>query len=97
MADTAEKHAYYYKANRGKKEPLNTISTYATRCHHQIGIGDAKGLRSINASLDISGAYNNVPHKRLLYILRAKASQNGLYNLFKGLQVRKRHYWSSGI
>jgi len=23
-------------------------------------------------SLDISGAYNNVPHKRLLYILRAK-------------------------
>jgi len=23
-------------------------------------------------SLDISGAYNNVPYKRLLYILRAK-------------------------
>ena len=23
-------------------------------------------------SLDISGAYNNVPHKRLLYILRVK-------------------------
>jgi len=23
-------------------------------------------------SLDISGAYNNIPHKRLLYILRAK-------------------------
>ena len=23
-------------------------------------------------SLDISGAYNNVPHKRLLYIFRAK-------------------------
>jgi len=23
-------------------------------------------------SLDISGAYNNIPYKRLLYILRAK-------------------------
>jgi len=23
-------------------------------------------------SLDISSAYNNIPHKRLLYILRAK-------------------------
>jgi len=23
-------------------------------------------------SLDISGAYNNIPHERLLYILRAK-------------------------
>jgi len=23
-------------------------------------------------SLDISGAYNNIPHKRLLYIFRAK-------------------------
>ena len=45
-------------------------------------------------SLDISGAYNNIPYKRLLYILGQRASQNGLYNLFKGLQARKKHYWS---
>jgi len=27
--------------------------------------------------------------------LGQKASQNGLYNLFKGLQVKKKHHWSS--
>ena len=30
-------------------EYITTCSTYATRCHHQIRMGDAKGLCSINA------------------------------------------------
>jgi len=40
-------------------------------------------------SLDISGAYNNVPHKRLLYILRAKGFLEWIIQFVQGFTGQK--------
>ena len=73
IADTAEEHALLPQSQRGARKNRSTLSALTLLA---TTIKSAWAMRRdfvvSMLSLDISGAYNNVPHKRLLYILRAK-------------------------
>jgi hypothetical protein len=73
IADTAKEYALLLQSQIGARKNRSTLlaltllaatikSTWAMR----------RDFVVLMLSLDISGAYNNVPYKRLLYILRAK-------------------------
>jgi len=73
IADTAEEHALLPQSQIGARKNRSTLSALTLLA---ATIKTAWAMRKdfivLMLSLDISGAYNNIPHKRLLYILRAK-------------------------
>ena len=73
MADTAEEHALLPQSQMGARKNRSTLSALTLLA---ATIKSAWAMRRdfvvSMLSLDISGAYDNVPHERLLYILRAK-------------------------
>ena len=73
MADTAKEHALLPQSQIGARKNRSTLSalTLLTATIKSIWAMRRDFVVSM-LSLNISGAYNNIPHKRLLYILRAK-------------------------
>ena len=73
MADTAEEHALLPQSQMGARKHRSTLSAL-TLLTSTIKTAWAmqRDFVVLMLSLDISGAYNNVPHERLLYILRIK-------------------------
>ena len=73
IADTAEEHALLPQSQIGAKKNRLTLSVFTLLA---ATIKSAWAMQRdfvvLMLSLDISGAYNNVPYKRLLYILRVK-------------------------
>jgi len=73
IADMAEEHALLPQSQIGARKNRLTLSALTLLA---TTIKTAWAMRKdfvvSMLSLDISGAYNNVPHERLLYILRAK-------------------------
>jgi len=73
MADTAEEHALLPQSQMGARKNRLTLSALTLLA---ATIKSAWAMRRdfivLMLSLDISGAYNNVPYECLLYILRAK-------------------------
>ena len=73
MADTAEEHALLPQSQMGARKNRLTLSALTLLA---ATIKSAWAMRRdfivSMLSLDISGAYNNVPYERLLHILRAK-------------------------
>ena len=73
IADTAEEYALLPQSQMGARKNRSTLSAL-TLLAYTIKTAWAiwKDFVVSMLSLDISGAYNNIPHKRLLYILRTK-------------------------
>jgi hypothetical protein len=73
MADTAEEHDLLPQSQMGARKNRSTLSALTLLA---ATIKSAWAMRRdfvvSMLSLDISGAYYNVPHERLLHILRAK-------------------------
>ena len=73
MADTAEEHALLPQSQIGARKNRLTLSALILLA---TTIKSAWAMRRdfvvLILSLNISGAYNNVPYKHLLHILRTK-------------------------
>jgi len=73
IADIVEEHALLPQSQIGARKNRSTLLALTLLA---TTIKTAWAMRKdfvvLILSLDISGAYNNIPHERLLYILRAK-------------------------
>jgi len=73
IADTAEEHALLPQSQIGaRKNRLTLLALTLLATTIKLAWAMRRDFVVLMLSLDISGAYNNVPYKRLLYILRAK-------------------------
>jgi len=73
IADTAEEHALLPQSQmRARKNRLTLSALTLLAATIKTAWAMRKDFVVLILSLDISGAYNNIPYKRLLYILRAK-------------------------
>jgi len=73
IVDTAKKHALLPQSQIGARKNrliLLALTLLATTIKSAWAI--RRDFVVLMLSLDISSAYNNIPYKRLLYILRAK-------------------------
>ena len=73
IADTAEKYALLPQSQIGaRKNRLTLLALTLLAATIKSAWAMRRDFVVLMLSLDISGAYNNIPHERLLYILRAK-------------------------
>jgi hypothetical protein len=90
MADTAEEHALLPQSQMGARKNRSTLSALTLLA---ATIKSAWAMRRdfvvSMLSLDISGAYDNVPHERLLYILRAKGFPEWIVKFVQGFTGQK--------
>jgi len=73
IVDIAEEHALLPQSQmRARKNRLTLLVLILLATTIKTAWAMQKDFIVLILSLDISGAYNNIPYKRLLYILRAK-------------------------
>jgi len=73
IVDTAEEHALLPQSQIGaRKNRLTLLALTLLTTTIKTTWAMRKDFIVLMLSLDISGAYDNIPYKRLLYILRAK-------------------------
>jgi len=73
IVDTVEKYALLLQSQIGaRKNRLTLLALILLATTIKTAWAIRKDFIVLMLSLDISGAYNNIPYKRLLYILRAK-------------------------
>jgi len=73
MADMAEEYALLPQSQMGaRKNRLTLLALTLLTTTIKSAWAMRRDFIVLILSLDISGAYNNIPYKRLLYILRAK-------------------------
>jgi len=73
IADIVEEHALLPQSQIGaRKNRLTLLALTLLTTTIKTAWAMRKDFIVLILSLDISGAYNNIPYKRLLYILRAK-------------------------
>ena len=73
MADTTEEHALLPQSQIGaRKNRLTLLALTLLAATIKSAWAMRRDFVVLMLSLDISGVYDNVPYKRLLYILRAK-------------------------
>jgi len=73
IADTVEEYALLPQSQIGaRKNRLTLLALILLATTIKTTWAIRKDFIVLILSLDISGAYNNIPYKRLLYILRVK-------------------------
>ncbi len=90
MADTAEEHALLPQSQMGARKNRSTLSAL-TLLTSTIKTAWAiqKDFIVSMLSLDISGTYDNIPHERLLHILRTKGFPEWIIQFIQGFTGQK--------